>query len=243
MRRDLHEDGPDEIREHHVERAVDVRGRSGPRVDRDAVRLRVFLRRAHRERIGVDADDLTRAALGRRDREDAGAGTYIENAHALEIEVRDRLETLLRRGMQTGSERHPRIEGDGDRAFLRCVGPRRTDEEPADVDRRDRRLPRLEPILVIDRADSELADRSESERLQMAECVASIGDLRGGVGVFDEVCLDRVIGSAARRERKLDRDPVVTVAAQDLADRFDRLRVRGNTDLKPTRASCRPSRL
>jgi hypothetical protein len=148
--------------------------------------------------------------------------------------------------VETGAERHPRIEGDGDRAFLLRVGPGRTDEEPTDVDRRDRRLPRLEPILVVDRADGEFPDRTEPERLQVAERVARVGDLREGIDVLDEVRLHEVIGAAARRDRKLDRDPVVAVATQDLAHRFDRLRVGGNGDLEPARscrASCHPSRL
>ena len=150
--------------------------------------------------------------------------------------------------METGAKRHPRIQRDGDRAFLLRVGPRRPDEEPADMDRRDRRLPCLEPVLVVDRADRELTDRSEAERLQVAKRVAGIGDLRDGIHILDEIRLHGVIGAPTRRDRNLHRDAVVPVATQDLADRLDRLRVGGNGDLEPAdtrarRASCRPSRL
>ena len=83
MRRDPHEDRPDKVREHDVECAVDVRGRSRSRVDRDTVRLGILFRRAHRERICVDADDLPRATLGGGDRENAGPGADVENAKPL----------------------------------------------------------------------------------------------------------------------------------------------------------------
>jgi hypothetical protein len=57
-----------------------------------------------------------------------------------------------------------------------------------------------------------------------------------------------VIRAAARRERKLDGDPVVAITTQDLAHGFDGLRVGGNGDLEPAdpggrRATRRPSRL
>ena len=109
------------------------------------------------------------------------------------------------------------------------------------MDRGDRGFPRFEPVLIVDGADRELANRSEAEGLQMAERVARVGDFRERVDVLDEIRLDEVIGAAARRDRKLDRDPVVAVATQDLAHRFDRLRMGGNGDLEPAR-SCRASR-
>ena len=66
------------------------------------------------------------------------------------------------------------------------------------MDRSDRRLPGFEPVLVVDRADRELPDRTEPERLEVAESVARIGDLREGIHVLHEVRLHRVIGAAAR---------------------------------------------
>src|SRR2546429_5150472 len=169
MRRDLDEDGADQIREHDVERAVDIRGGTRSRVDRDSVRFGVLFRGAHRKWIGIDAHDLTRATLRRRDREDPRPRADVENAESLKVEVRDRFEALLRCGVEAGAEGHARIEREGDRALRSRVRPCRTDEEPTDVYRRDRRLPRFEPVLIADRADRGLPERAEPPRLPVAE--------------------------------------------------------------------------
>ena len=120
------------------------------------------------------------------------------------------------------------------------------DQERADAHRRERRLPCLEPILVVDGPHRELADGTESERLEMAKRVARVRDSREGVTVLNEVRLHGVIGAAARLGGDLDGDAVVTETAQDLAHRLHRLRVRGNGDLEPAdlrRASSHPWRL
>src|SRR3989442_9008918 len=148
--------------------------------------------------------------------------------------------------METGAERHARVERDGDGMGRARIRPGRAHEESADADRRDCRLPSLEPVLVLDFANGELADGSQTEGLEVPERIACVGDLRGGIYVLDEVRLHRVISAATRRDGNVDGDAVVTVATQDLAHRFDRLRVGGNGDLEPARsrrARCRPSRL
>ena len=99
--------------------------------------------------------------------------------------------------MKAGAERHARIERDGDRPGHARVRPRRSHEEPADLNGRDGRLPGLEPILVLDLADRELADWSEAEGLEMPKRVTRVRDLREGVRVVDEIRLDDVIRAAA----------------------------------------------
>jgi len=120
------------------------------------------------------------------------------------------------------------------------------DEETADPHGRDRRLPGLEPVLVIDSANGELPDRPEPERLEVAERVARVRYLGERVTVLDEIRLHGVIRSAARLDGQIDGDTVVAEAAQDLAHGFDRLGMRRDGDLEPAdprRASSHPSRL
>ena len=120
------------------------------------------------------------------------------------------------------------------------------DEETADPHGHDRRLPGLEPVLVIDGADGELPDRPEPERLEVAERVARVRYLGERVTVLDEIRLHGVIRSAARIDGQVDGDTVVAEAAQDLAHGFDRLGMRRDGDLEPAdprRASSHPSRL
>jgi len=80
--------------------------------------------------------------------------------------------------MEPGAEGRPRIERDRDRVGGARVGPGGTDEESADAHRGDRRLPRLEPVLILDGADRKLSDRTEAERLKVTERIARVRDLR-----------------------------------------------------------------
>src|SRR2546428_714839 len=69
-------------------------------------------------------------------------------------------------------------EPDGDRISCARVGPCGTHEESPDPHGGDRRLPGVEPVLVVNGPHRELADRPEAERLQVAERIARIRDLR-----------------------------------------------------------------
>src|SRR6185503_941338 len=174
-------------------------------------------------------------ALRGGDREDARAGSDVEHALRLERDRRERLEALLRRRMQARAERHARIEHDLDHAVrVARLGPRRAHEETADAQRRELRLPRLEPVLLFDLLRGELADRPEPERLEVAERIANVVHLRDDLAVVEEVRLHGVIESAARLDRKVDGDALMTDPREDLAHGLDGLSVGGDGDLEPT---------
>src|SRR5207245_2250275 len=108
---------------------------------------------------------------------------------------------------------------------------RRPHEERPDADGLERRLPRLEPRLLLDLSDGEIADRPEAERLEMAERVAHTPHADARDLVVHEIRLHD--GRRRGIERLFDGDAVVAHATEDLAHRFDRLAMRRDRDLEP----------
>src|SRR5512143_757961 len=233
VRGDLLQHGRDDIRDDDVESSGHVGRAPETDGDGDTVAFGVVARGVDGEPVGVDRDDRRRAALRRRDGEDARSGTDIEKALAIECDRGERLETLLRRRMETGAEGHAGIEHDGDRIAARHLDPRRSYEEPSYPKRRELGLPRLEPVFLLDLARDELADRTETEGLQVPERVLRVVHLGDAFGIHRHVRLHDVIRAAARLDGKLDRDALMTDAREDLAHRFHRFRVRGHRDLEP----------
>src|SRR5260221_9862538 len=133
--------------------------------------------------------------------------------------------------MEAGAEGNAWVERQHDRVARVDVGPGRAHQERSDADRLERRLPGLEPVLVLDLLDQQVADRTEPERLQMAERVAHAAHTDARDVVVDEVGLHEV--QRVSLERLLDGDAVVADPAEDLAHRFDRFSVRGYRDLEP----------
>jgi len=133
--------------------------------------------------------------------------------------------------MQAGPEGHAGIERQHDGLARIGVGPCRPHEERADADRLERRLPGLEPLLIGDLADLQLADRTEAERLQVPERVADASHADAGDLVVHEVRLHDRERRAV--ERLLDGHAVVAHAPEDLAHGVDRLRVGRDRDLEP----------
>src|SRR5438552_10391852 len=123
--------------------------------------------------------------------------------------------------MEAGPERHARVERQHDGVAGIGVGPRRADEERTDADGLERGLPCLEPGLLLDLTDGEIADRPEAERLKVAERVADPTDADARDPVVDEVRLHH--RGRQRIEWLFDRDAVVADAPEGLAHRFDRL--------------------
>jgi len=121
---------------------------------------------------------------------------------------------------------------------------RADDDPPPDPQHREVRLPRIGPVRLVDQAGPDLADRAQTERLEMAERLGGLGHpaLRGSRITRGQVGPDR------RRPRWVDtstealvdelegglhRDPARSDAPEDLADRLDRLDVRLDRDLQP----------
>ena len=155
-------------------------------------------------------------------------------------------EAQPRRRVQAGPERHPRIEGEDDVVRSPAMAPpRRPDHEPAaDAEHREVGLPGLGPVGLVDDSGRELADRSEAERLEVAE---RLGRLRGSSASPRHVA-GRQVGPDDGRPGRVDpgAEPFVDQleggldarsgrrpAAEDLGDGLDRLEVGGHGKLEP----------
>src|SRR5438445_242123 len=82
------------------------------------------------------------------------------------------------------------------RALRDRLRPRRPDEEVTNANRRERRLPAFEPVLVAYLMDRELGDRTEAEGLKVPERISDVRDFRVGIGVQGDVRLDSVVRAA-----------------------------------------------
>ena len=133
--------------------------------------------------------------------------------------------------MEAGPERHARVERQHDGVAGVDLRPGRSHEERADADGLERGLPCLEPGLLLDLTDAEVADRAEAEGLKVAEGITDPTDADARDPVVDEVRLHH--RGRQRVERLFDRDAVVADAPEDLAHRFDRLAMRRDRDLEP----------
>jgi len=133
--------------------------------------------------------------------------------------------------MQPRAEGHARIERQHDGITGIGVGPRGPHEERADPNGFERRLPGLEPRLLLDLADREVADRPEAEGLEVAERIADAAHADARDAVVDQIRLHDMERTGL--QRLLDRDAVVADATEDLAHRLDRLNVGRDRDLEP----------
>ena len=124
-----------------VDRDVGDDGRCGrqnilvpdePRVELDAVALRVLERRRDRGLLDVDAEHGVEPEQPRRDREHAGAAADVEQRSRLD--GLQQVEAELRRRMRAGAERAPGVDDDDERVRRR-FHPRRADPEAAGADR------------------------------------------------------------------------------------------------------------
>ena len=84
---------------------------------------------------------------------------------------------------------------------------------------------------VLRDAGAHVADRAEAERLEVAERVTHPAHADAGDVIVHEIRLHDM--ERAWLERLFDRDAVVADAPEDLAHRFDRLRMRRDRDLEP----------
>ena len=184
------------------------------------------------------------------DRQDPRAAADVEDPRAGEhAPVRQRLrarEAQARRRMEPGPERHPRIEREDDVAGLAAMAPpgRPDDQTSPDAQDREVRLPGFGPVGLVDDPDPQLADRTQAERLEVAERLGHVG--RGAVG--GRSVASRQVGADDGRpgrvepgaqalvdqlERGLDRGPAGRRPAEDLADRLDRFDVGLDRELQP----------
>ena len=214
------------------------------------MRRRVGCRRLDRDRVRVDADGARGSQLEGGDGQDPRPAPDIEDARAGEDpaigELLDPGQAQPRRRMQPGPERHPRVEREDDVAGLAPVAsPGRSDDQPpSDAHDREVGLPGIGPVGLLDDPRPQLADRSQPERLEMAE---RLGDLcHGPVGSGPVACRD--VGADDRRpariepraqalvdelERGLHRGPTRRRPPEDLADGLDRLDVGLDRQLEP----------
>ena len=148
--------------------------------------------------------------------------------------------------MQPGAERHSGIELDNDIAITGLiVAPRRlNDDAPADVLDRKVLLPSLGPVLLVDQARREIANRAKPERLQMAQVGPNaINSALGNAAICSRDIpahrhrLRRVDnGSKAiidERERRLDRHAARAHARQDLAHLLHGFLIDAYRELQP----------
>ena len=149
-------------------------GRQRAAADRDAVgeavALGVGARGRHRLRIGVEADRRAGAESQCREGEDAGAAADVQDARRHRLELLQEIEAAPGRRVQAGPERHARIERDRDLVRSRnVVEPGRHDHDAADALHADVLLPAFGPVRILDRADLQIAERAQAERLEVPE--------------------------------------------------------------------------
>ena len=220
------------------------RSRSSPRRRSGRCRRRApSLRRAARRRSpGSPSRSPRRGRAARRAR---------PRRHPLE-----RGEAEPGRRVQPGPERHARIERDHDVAGLRPMPPPcRPDHDPSpDAQHREVAPSRPPPSPTRGRRASQLADRAQAERLEMAERLARLGDgprrvglRRRAPGRYARTIAGRVGSRRAPRPSSTSSKAGSTLvptgrdARQDLADGLDGLDVGHDRQLEPGAVGAVPS--
>ena len=118
---------------------------------RDAVRLDIFPRHAHRRRVVVNRPHRFRAELCRRDGQHAGARAHVKDGHARFYELLHRPQAHRRRRVGAGAEGRAGIEPEHDLARLWLVFlPGGLDHDAlADLVRVEIFFPAVRPVLVL----------------------------------------------------------------------------------------------
>ena len=252
----------DEIGQHDVEGRLSAgqAARSGPDPSHQGIASRIREGRLDRDRVGIESVRRRGAELDGGDREDARAAAHVEHPRPVQATaVGQRFDR--RPGTASSSDGGPfRRPCPGSSAsddvvrLAPVASPGRTDDHPAaDPKHREVGLPGFGPIGLVDEPRSEIADRPEPERLEMAERLGHARDgpieagpiARGQVGPDDgratrvdprpEALVDELEGG-------LDRDAPRRDATEDLADGLDGFDVRVDRELQPG-GRCRVGRL
>ncbi len=247
-----HQHARDEIREHDVEGPVAAGHAPLAHAEPPGERVPSCVRgaRLDRDRIDVQPDGARRTELHRGDGQDPGAAPDVEDTGAGQPAAigngLDRGQAESRGRMQPGPERHPGIEREHDVAGRAAMTPpRRSDDEPPpDPHHREVGLPGVRPVGFQDDPRPQLPDRSQPERLEVAECHGDLGHgpVRGGPVARRQVRPDdggpariqaRAQSLIHQLESRFHRGPARRRPAEDLADRLDRLDVRVDRELEP----------
>ena len=135
------------------------------------VRLGVGLRRLERGLLAVTAGDRRPAELGRRDREDAGAGAPVGDRPGRLtrlLELDQQREAEAGRRVAAGAEGAAGIDDDVDQAVLR-VPPRGANADPAGhLDRAVEVGPAIGPV-IRNRGGGDVDEAAARRRLELAE--------------------------------------------------------------------------
>ena len=154
--------------------------------------------------------------------------------------------------MEARAKGHARIEREDDVPGRPPVSsPGRPDDEPApDAHDREVGLPGIRPVGFVDQTRAQLADRPQTEGLEMPERLGDLGHgaIRGGAVAGRHVGADRGrpggIDPGAQTlvdevEGGLDRGAAGGGSTEDLTDGLDRFDVRLDREFEP-RVSARP---